>query len=135
MHVLQAYLHFKTRCRGRNINFSRHIIHAPPYEDGMLDEARELITWMFHFPRVIAKIMPGPFDFTRLTPISLRLSPLDICYFHLEIHKNPCFMILLSTHIRYFHFCKWKICLCRYFCVFSQICLDLSVALGNKVQR
>lgn len=24
----------------------------------MLDEARELITWMFYFPRVIAKIMP-----------------------------------------------------------------------------
>lgn len=27
----------------------------------MLDEARELITWMFYFPRVIAKIMPEPF--------------------------------------------------------------------------
>lgn len=51
VHVLPAYLHFKTRCRARNINFARHIIHAAPYEDGMLDEARALITRMFYFAR------------------------------------------------------------------------------------
>lgn len=101
MHVLQAYLHFKTRCRGRNINFSRHIIHAPPYEDGMLDEARELITWMFYFPRVIAKIM--------LEPFAVRLHA-----FLTAISLHPCLMIVFIFDIS---ICNWKICLCYYFCI------------------
>lgn len=82
----------------------------------MLDEARELITWMFYFPRVIAKIMPEPF--------AVRLHA-----FLTAISLHPCLMIVFIFDIS---ICNWKICLCYYFCTFPRICLGLSIALGNK---